>query len=323
VTDEALNRNQLCVAYLDGKTPCIIAERGTYDIIALAAYSFHDGKLQELWKWNDREEGGNLYTGQGAHCVHAADVDGDGRDEVVVGSAVVDDNGQGLWSNSKLLSPMGGMYGYNSGSGHGHPDHSVVGELNPFHPGLEMYICYEPAMKKNGFSQIDAKTGNFIWGSEGESRHGHYGLIADIDPASPGVELWAGDEELNKFWLFSAQGKVLSNNENKSRLAAYWDGDLQREYLSQTDTSLVNYVSGEKTSPNFHGNPLVVADILGDWREEIIMVIPGEMRIYTTTIPAGSKQVCLMQDHLYRNDVCQESQGYFSLPQFIKNPGSK
>lgn len=323
VTSEALNRNQLSVAYLDGKTPCIIAERGTYDVIALAAYTFHNNKLHEVWRWNDREEENLKYTAQGAHCVHPADVDGDGRDELVVGSAVVDDNGVGLWSNADALSPAGGTYGFNSGSGRGHPDHCVVGELDPLHPGLEMYICYEPAMLKNGFSQLDAETGEFLWGLDEKTFHGHYGLIADLDPGHQGVELWCGDEELNKFWFFSPQGEILSDKPVTGRVAAFWDGDLQREYLDQEDSCLVNFASGKQTSPKFPGVPLFVGDIFGDWREEIIVVAPGEMRIYTTTVPAESRQLCLMLDPLYRNDVTQESQGYFSLPQFMKNPGSK
>lgn len=321
VTHEALNRNQLSVAYLDGKTPCIIAERGTYDVIALAAYTFHDNQLHEVWKWNDREEENLKYTAQGAHCVHAADVDGDGRDELVIGSAVIDDNGEGLWSNADLLRPAGGTYGFNSGSGRGHPDHCVVGELDPLHPGLEMYICYEPAMLKNGFCQIDAKTGEFLWGLDEKTFHGHYGLIADLDPDHEGVELWCGDEKLNKFWFFSPQGDILSNNPVTGRIAAYWDGDLQREYLDQKDSCLINFKSVKQTSPKFPEVPLFVGDVLGDWREEVIVVVPGEMRIYTSTIPAISKQLCLMLDPLYRNDVTQESQGYFSLPQFMKNPG--
>jgi rhamnogalacturonan endolyase len=319
-THESLNRNQLCVAYLDGKTPCIIAERGTYDIIALAAYTFDNGQLKELWKWNDREEGGLSYTGQGAHCVHAADVDNDDRDEIVIGSAVIDDNGTGLWSNDTLLNPIGGMYGYNSGSGRGHPDHCVVGELDPTRPGLEMYICYEPGMTKNGICQIDARTGEFLWGLDEETRHGHYGLIADIDPGQPGVELWAGDEELNKFWLFSPQGKVLSNNENTNRLAAFWNDDLQREYLDQKKKRLINYVTNIECGPEFPAVPLVIADVLGDWREEVILAVPGELRIYTTTIPARDRRVSLMSDPIYRLDVCQESQGYLSLPAFKVNP---
>ncbi|NQT13228.1 MAG: hypothetical protein HQ582_10795, partial [Planctomycetes bacterium] len=85
------SRNQIAVAYLDGKTPCLIVARGTYTTIRLVAYQFHEGKLQRLWAWDSREETGRgRYNSQGAHIMHAADVDADGRDEVIVGSAVVD-----------------------------------------------------------------------------------------------------------------------------------------------------------------------------------------------------------------------------------------
>ncbi len=320
VTDESLNRNQLCVAYLDGKTPCIIAERGTYDVIALAAYALENGRLRQLWTWNDREEEGLSYTAQGAHCVHAVDVDDDGRDEIIIGSAVVDDNGVGLWSNAGMLTPRGGMYGYNSGSGRGHPDHCVVGELNPDHSGLEVYICYEPAMEKNGVCQLDAKTGKLLWGIGERSDHCHYGLMADIDPDEPGVELWAGDEGLDNYWLFSAQGKLLSKEENQSRLAAFWDADLQREYLNKDKNCLINFSAGMECSAKFPAVPLAIADVIGDWREEVIVAVPGELRIYTSTIPATDWRITLMRDPVYRLGVCQVSQGYPSLPAFKVNP---
>ncbi len=320
VTDEALNRNQLCLAYLDGKTPCIVVERGTYDAIFLAAYTLENGQLRQLWEWNHREEKGLSYTGQGAHCVHGVDVDDDGRDEVIIGGAVVDDNGVGLWTNHDMLTPIGGMYGYNSGSGHGHPDRCVVGELDPAHPGLEVYLCIEPGMEKNGVCQLDAKTGKLLWGIDEESRHCHYGLIADIDANEPGVEIWAGDEVLNNFWLFSAEGKLLSKKENQSRVAAFWDADLQREYLDLEKSQLLSYPDGLASSAEFPEKPLLVADILGDWREEIILAVPGELRIYTTTIPATDRRVTLMRDPIYRLDVCQQSQGYSSLPAFKVNP---
>jgi len=322
-TDESLNRNQLCVAYLDGKTPCIIAERGTYDIIALAAYTLQDGMLKVQWKWTDRDEDGLSYTGQGAHCVHAVDVDEDGRDEVVIGSAVVDDNGTGLWSNNEMLRPVGGMYGYNSGSGRGHPDHCVVGEFDPLHPGLEMYICYEPAMENNGICQLDAKTGKLLWGINERSNSCHYGLISDLDPNEPGVEIWGGEEDMSNFWMFSAQGKLLSKKENKSRLAAFWNSDLQREYWSQERNSLIHFASGLDYGIKFPSVPLAVADVFGDWREELILAVPGELRIYTTTIPAKDRRKSLMYDPIYRLDVCQESQGYPSIPAFRVNPGQE
>ncbi len=319
-THESMNRNQLCVAYLDGKTPCIIAERGTYDVIALAAYTLENGLLRQLWEWNDREEGGLSYTGQGAHCVHGIDVDDDGRDEVIIGGAVIDDNGVGLWTNHEMLTPIGGMYGYNSGSGHGHPDRCIVGEFDPNNPGLEVYLCIEPGMEKNGVCLLDAKTGELIWGIDEESRHCHYGLIADIDANEPGVEIWAGDEGLDNYWLFSADGKLLSKEKNITRHAAFWDADLQREYFDLDKNCLVDYPDGLERSVVFPDRPLAIGDVFGDWREEVIIAVNGELRIYTTTIPATDRRISLLRDPIYRLDVCQQSQGYASLPAFKVNP---
>ena len=82
-------RNQLGIAYLDGKTPCLIVERGTYNTIKVVAYEYRAGKLRELWRWDDRESGAR-YRGQGAHILRA-DVDGDGRDEVILSRGLDDD----------------------------------------------------------------------------------------------------------------------------------------------------------------------------------------------------------------------------------------
>ena len=117
------SRNQIAVAYLDGKTPFLIVARGTYTTIRLVAYQFHAGKLQRVWTWDSREETGRgRYNSQGAHIMRAADVDCDGRDEVIIGSAVVDDIGNGLWS-----------------TGYGHPDFCFVGNIDPTRPGLEIF----------------------------------------------------------------------------------------------------------------------------------------------------------------------------------------
>jgi rhamnogalacturonan endolyase len=115
-------------------------------------------------------------------------------------------------------------------------------------------------------------------------------------------------------------GKLLSKEENKSRLAAFWNADLQREFWNQDKRCLINYSSGLECSVHFPANPLVIADVIGDWREEIILSVPGELRIYTTSIPAVDRRVCLMRDPIYRMDVCQQSQGYPSLPAFKVNP---
>ncbi len=67
-------------------------------------------------------------------------------------------------------------------------------------------------------------------------------------------------------------------------------------------------------SPRIEGSIVAVADVLGDWREEIIASAPGELRIYTTTIPAADRRVCLMQDPWSRADVACVAMGYYQVP---------
>lgn len=294
------SRNQLGVAYLDGKTPALLVQRGTYNYMVLIAYQYRQGQLRQLWRWDNR----NLpktFWGQGAHWMHAADVDGDGREEVVLGSVVIDDNGKALWS-----------------TGLGHPDHCYVGDIDPLRPGLEIYYGMETRQaKRNGMCLVDAATGKILWGHEGPTRHVHSrGMCADIDPDHPGSECYSADTDAKKqfAWarLRSAQGKVLSeeNLGGFGALCAYWDADPQRELI--LGNRIQDYRG--KTHGKIEGQVIAVADILGDWREEIITSVPGELRIYLTTIPAADRRTCLMQDPIYRADVIHAAMGYYQVP---------
>jgi rhamnogalacturonan endolyase len=294
-------RNQLCIAYLDGKTPCLIVERGTYGVIQLVAYQFHDGSLKKLWEWDNREEAGRgRWRGQGAHTMHAADVDGDGRDEVIIGSAVVDDNGNGLWT-----------------TGLGHPDFIFVGDIDPLRPGLEIFYGIEPRHPENSLCLVDARTGQIIWGLKEPTTHvGTDGMCADIDIRYPGAECHAAnidkDRKYAKSWLFSARGELISDKKQHGFASSvYWDGDLQRELVR--GSKIESYLGGIHP-PGIFGRVALIADILGDWREELVTTAPGELRIYTTTIPATDRRVCLMQDPIYRIDVAEAAQGYWCAP---------
>jgi len=293
------SRNQLGVAYLDGKTPCLIVERGTYNVITVVAYEFHVGKLRELWRWCNADRGvARRYWGQGAHWMHAADVDADGRDEVLIGSAVLDDNGAELWS-----------------TGLGHPDHFYVGDIDPLRPGLEIYYGIEPGRPRNTMCLVDARTGRILWGHQEPTRHIHAsGLCSDIDPSHPGAECYSGERDLkDKRWLRDCEGKVLGHDlGDLSPRAAYWDADPQRELLRRGRIS--DYGAKESIPPRIEGHVAAVADILGDWREEIITSVPGELRIYTTTVPASGRRPCLMHDPIYRIDVAHAAMGYFQVP---------
>ena len=295
------SRNQMAVAYLDGKTPCLLVERGTYNLIKLVAYELRKGRLRELWQW-DNTNAHRRYWGQGAHWMHAADLDDDGRDEVVIGSAVIDDNGVGLWS-----------------TGLGHPDHCYVTDIDPSRPGLEMYYGMETRQKeRNGMCLVDAKTGTILWGHEGFTRHVHScGMCSDIDARHPGAECYSADTDAKKkpAWarLRTAKGQVI--NENMAwkfgPRVVHWDADPQREILWRRQ--ITNYGQAEPIG-RIEGSMVAVADILGDWREEIITSVRGELRIYTTTIPATDRRSCLMTDHLYRMDVVVAAMGYYQVP---------
>ncbi len=307
---------QLCVAYLDGKTPCLVLERGTYNLQKLWAYQLHDGQLERLWNWNNLGAG-KEYWGQGAHTIHAADVDGDGRDEVVIGSSVVDDNGTPLWS-----------------TGYGHIDQCFVGDIDPQRPGLEMFYTAESGRQTNGVGLVDARTGEIIWGIQSKTVHVGFGLVADLDPTHPGCECAAGedakaDPKGQRYggkppnWLFSAQGELLAQNTPTEAImgtttwggasrAAWWDADVQREILAKNQ--ICRY-GGGTCPPLLEGDMLAVADVTGDWREEILNTVPGELRIYSTRIPARDRRPCLMQDPVYRLCVVTGTQDYYSLPQ--------
>ncbi len=291
------SRNLMCIACLDGKTPCIVVDRGTYGLMKVQAWQLRDGELEQLWAWSNEDLGG-LYRGQGAHSMHAVDVDDDARDEVFLGSAVIDDNGVELWS-----------------TGMGHPDHHYVGDIDPTRPGLEVYYGIEHRQAADGCSLFDARTGEWLWGLDEPTTHVHAtGMCGDIDPGYPGMECYSGERDFpDKKWLWSAQGDLIAMTDigGLSPRTVYWDADLQQELYRG---SRIMDFRGGSHDVQVEGRAMGFGDIIGDWREELIVTHSGEIRIYTTTIPADDRRVCLMQDPLYRNDVCIQAMGYTQCP---------
>jgi hypothetical protein len=128
------------------------------------------------------------------------------------------------------------------------------------------------------------------------------------------MECYSGERDFpEKKWLWSAQGELIEMMAfgSLSPRAVYWDADPYRE-LHQG--SRVADFRGETHTSSIEGRTIGFADVLGDWREELIVSVPGELRVYSTTIPAADRRVCLMQDPLYRNDVCIQAMGYTQCP---------
>ena len=304
------SRNQIALAHLDGKTPCVIMERGTYGKMIVDAYCYRGRKLERVWRWNNEFLSRRL-RGQGDHACLCEDVDGDGCDEVLIGSLTLDHDGTVLWCN-----------------GRGHSDAHYYGDIDPVRPGMELAFIYETRQRNGGgMLMTDPVTGGEIWKLPEPTRHVHGGgLCADIDPVYPGLEFYGqevdqtGNSATNTHpqsdnrWLYAANGTLLCSYTNcfrysNSRPNLFWDGDLQREIFS----GRVKDHDGSPITPKV-SNPQLVVDLFGDWREEFVTLHRGEIRIYTTDIPAMDRRVSLMRDPAYRSRITMATSGYNQQP---------
>ena len=283
------SRNFLTVAYLDGNSPSLIMQRGTYNLIKTQAL---DKDFNRIWYWESPQEK-RKYRGQGSHGLISADIDRDGKDELVIGAAVLDDNGKGLWTLEM-----------------GHPDICYVADINQDNPGLEVFYGFETRQETDGICVVDAGTGRKLWAYDKPTRHIHgQGMVADILADSPGMEVYAGERDLKQRWLYSAGGELIDFMEEGALnpRPLWWDSDLQKEVI--ISRAICDW-GGEVIQP-IEGSVISVVDCLGDYREEVITSLKGQIRIYTTTIPASDRRVCLMQNHQYRLGIVAQTMGYY------------
>jgi rhamnogalacturonan endolyase len=289
-------RNFLTVAYLDGKRPSLIMQRGTYNLIKTKAI---DKDFNQIWYWESPQEK-SKYDGQGSHGLVTADIDQDSRDELVIGAAVLDDNGKGLWTLEM-----------------GHPDMCYVADIDPNNPGLEIFYGIENRLESDGICVVDAKTGRKLWAHKKPTRHIHgQGMAGDILAQFPGMEVYAGERDLEERWLYSATGQLIEFRKkgDLSPRPVWWDADPQKEVV--LSEAIGNW--GGEAIQQVEGRVVAVVDCLGDHREEVITALKGELRIYTTIVAASDRRVCLMQDHQYRLGVVAQTMGYYYPAQLGK-----
>lgn len=301
-----VDRFLAAIAYFDGKTPSLVVCRGYYTRTVIVSYEFKGGKLNQEWIFDTNSSGNSSYAGQGNHNLTIADVDNDGKDEVVYGSCVIDHNGTGL---------------YSTGDGHGDALH--VGDFDPKHSGLEIFQVHENKSSDVESIQFrDAKSGKTIWAKKLSKDTGR-GLILNIDPDFyPYVTLASGSN------YNTAGGKSVTSSISGLGInfATYWDGDLYREGLDGTTIRKWDYKNDKVVTAlsgsNVHSNngtkstPSLSGDILGDWREEVIWPTSDDkaLRIYTTTDVTSEKLYTLMHDSQYRLSIAWQNVAYNQPP---------
>ena len=284
--------------YLDGKHPSIFLGRGIYTRHKFIAYDVDPSThaLKVRWKWTNNQAGSPWY-GQGYHNYTIADVDWDGRDEIVWGSMVIDDNGMGL-----------------STTGLGHGDASHVGDLNPYIHGQEVFACNEDNPANN---YRDATTSKIYYRMTDTNDAGRC-LAGNFYNDVPGsIGFGAHDTPVS-----SVTNDHISVNTNGlgQNFRIYWDGDLQEECfdnitVSKPGVGTLATFSGAYSNNGTKATPCYQGDIFGDWREEVIeRTADNNIRIYTTTTPTEWRNYSLWYDHQYRNAMVWQPCGYNQPP---------
>lgn len=320
------------VGYLDGERPYLIICRGYYTRATITAYDFFEGKHREYFKVDSgyvtmrnpfarSEEDAELGTdpvygcivGQGDHSLSVADVDGDGCHEIIYGAATIDHDGSVLYS-SKDRMPDGRMQYL------GHGDSMHVANINPDKPGLEIFNVFEEGSSvPYGWALRDAETGEVIFGEPADRDLGRC-MIGDICPDVRGLQVWA-------VGVYDCEGKLLEDVKQPGTNASIrWAADLSTQIIDGVDYihekhigvvadlthGVMLHPEGTSTNNGTKGNPGLVANVFGDFREQILLRTADSraIRIYTPTEVTNHKLFTLLHDTTYRCGVAWQNNCY-------------
>ncbi len=298
-----VDRFLACIAYLDGIHPSLIMCRGYYGRLTICAWDWQKGELKQRWFF-DSDKGHPEYMGQGNHNLSAGDIDNDGKDEIVYGSSAYDDNGEPL---------------YTTGMGHGDAMH--LSDIDPDIPGLEVWAVKETGGR--GGILHSAATGKTLVSIPGPGDTGR-GLSADIYPNHKGFEMWSSTSK----GIYDCKGVKITDALPSVNFRIYWDGDLQDELLDKSFIDDWDYINnkpvrlldasqyGGSSINGTKATPVISADILGDWREEVILKGSdnASLLLFTTTIPTDYRLYTLMHDPIYRLGIAWQNVVYNQPP---------
>jgi rhamnogalacturonan endolyase len=283
-------------AYLDGSTPSMIFARGYYTRSVIWAVDFDGQDLTTRWIFDSNTRGAQ-YEGQGAHSLSIADMNGDGRQDVVYGAMVVGSDGNPLW---------------NSRMGHGDAQH--VSDFVPSRAGQEVFMVHESGTAPS--SSLIGSNGTVLFQTSPSGDNGR-GVAANVTTANAGGEYWSS----NVTDLRNAAGSSVGTKPSSINFLAWWDGDGERELLD--NTAIDDYQNGRLlTGSNVASNngtkatPSLSADLFGDWREEVVWRTADNtaLRIYATPHRTTLRIATLMHDVQYRTAIAWQNTAYNQPP---------
>lgn len=272
------------------------------------AFDFSSGRAGE-WK--------ELFCkpahGPAFHQIRIADVDGDGRDEMLAGGYAMDHDGETLYA-----------------AGIAHGDRFRTSDIDPERPGLETFAIQQDALL--GQVLYDAATGEHIkeWYLAAPGDVGR-GECMDIDPDHMGWEMWS-----TMGGVYDAKGELIPDlTAPYPTEGIWWDSEPDREIVQTSDSHHNVYVqdffkgrlieiakiSGYRYVTVYAKRAAFWGDIIGDWREELVLLhmedgvcvgIAGFSTDYATDI---DNIYCLLEDPAYRMQCT--TKGYYQSP----NPG--
>lgn len=297
-----IDRYNAAVAYVDGKRPSAVFQRGYYTRLTMAAWDWREGQLTRRWTFDSDTPGNEDYAGQGNHSIHVIDANGDGKHDIVTGSAVIASDGTGM---------------HTSGMGHGDATH-VTYMLKDFdYP--QIFMPHESG--GHGFSLRHAHNGEILFNHRNPNDVGR-GVGAEIDPEVPGFHFWG----THGMGLFNMAGERVGRGPRSMNFVVWWDGDLSRELLSgrriekwsiaNNSSTVLLDAQGANSINGTKATPVLQADLLGDWREEVILRRDDNeaLRVYTTTMPTAHRLYTLMHDPVYRVAISWQNSSYNQPP---------
>ncbi|MDR6906126.1 hypothetical protein J2X63_001812 [Agromyces sp. 3263] len=333
------------VGYFDGQHPSAVFARGYYTRTTITTLDWDGETLSQRWQvdsghvpmtnpFNDGPHGRDgtnpefaTITTQGDHSLSLADVDDDGKQELVYGSATIDDDGSLLYSSFDVLPPGSANPGATVRLGHGDAMH--VTDIDPSRDGIEVWTAHEGATgAPYGSAMRDAATGEVLFGAYSGRDTGR-AMIGDVRSDVPGIEVWSSlPGGTDASGLLSAKGEILSAATPGTNMSIRWAADLTTQIVGgglagnpqvQVTPTVDDWTRGNLltatgtfTNNGTKGNPSLVADVFGDWREELLLrtTDSSALRIYTSTEVTTHQLPTLMHDVQYRAETARQQTTY-------------